>query len=249
MATQKGLITINGTIAGFNFYEYNGKVIARRAGGGFNGNAIKTKPEMVRVRENSNEFGMVSKAKKMVRLGLYPFLKDLKDLSLHGRMMRLFQSIKALDILSPRGQRTFQNGLATAEGRSLLLDFDITLQKASSMLPGHGQFDVGSQQYIVSNVDDTTLRLPKGATGMQVCFGILIVDFEAGTSTFFKSPIVQLDAAYDGSDFTLNPESLPIGDGIRIAVLQVRYYQEVNGKVFLLNELKEQGVEVVGVGF
>lgn len=247
MATQEGIITIKGTVYGFNFYEYNGKIIARKAGGGFNGKAIRTKPEMARVRENASEFGMVSKATKLLRLGIYPFLKDIKDLTLHSRMMSLFQTIKTLDTVSERGKRTFQNGLATAAGRSLLLDFAFTSQKASSMLPGNGMFAIEAQEYRISDIDITALRLPKGASGMQVCFGILEVDFAEGSSQFFASSTVTIDARFSATGFVLTPESLPTGNAMRIAVLQVRYYQEVNGEVFLFNELATQGVEVVGV--
>ena len=247
MATQKGLITITGTIGGFNFYEDNGKNIARRSGGGFNGEAIKTKPEMVRVRENSSEFGMVSKAKKVFRLGLYPFLKDIKDITLHGRMMSLFQTIKVLDTFSERGKRIFQNGLTTDEGRTLLQDFAFTPQKASSMLPGVGIFDPVTQQYTVSDINLNNLRLPKGASGMQVYFGVLVADFDAETSMLFKSNVIFIDINFSVPSFTLTPDSLPSGSGTRISVLQVRYYQEVNGKVFLFYELGEQGVAVLGV--
>ncbi|WP_293892814.1 hypothetical protein [Flavobacterium sp.] len=84
------------------------------------------------------------------------------------------------------------------------------------------------------------------ATGMQICFGVLRVDFDVGTSKF-TSAIISIDANSSSTSFTLTPHPLPTVDGVRIAVLQVRYYQEVNGEMFLLNELKEQEVEVVGV--
>lgn len=192
MARQKSLVRLEGTISGINFYFRKGKPVAREAGGGFSSEAIRTSPKMERVRENSGEFGMVSKAKKLIRLGLYPFLLDYADVSLHGRMMRLFQAIKVLDTISVRGQRTFQNGLATAAGRSLLLHFDITAQKASTMLPGKGHFDATTQQYTLTNIKPDTLLLPKGATGMQLCFGVLQVDFAASSFSFFSSaPLIR----------------------------------------------------------
>lgn len=247
MAKPKGMISLKGTINDINFYYLNGKAVARAAGGGFNRESIKKSPKMVRVRENSSEFGMVSKAKKLIRLGLYPFLHDFKDVTLHARMMRLFQEIKTLDTVSERGQRTFQKGLATNEGRSLLVNFAITQQKASIMLPGHCVFDAVAQKYTVSNITPSTLRLPKGATGMKVCLGILEADLNAEVSKLFVSDVVSIDANYGNTSFVLTPEPLPTADGVRIAVLQVRYYQEVGGKVFLFNELKEQGLEIVGV--
>lgn len=246
MAKQKGIVQLTGTLNGLNFYFRKGVPVVRTAGGGFNGKAIKTKPEMVRVRDNASEFGRVSSAKKVFRLGLHPFLKDLADVSLHGRLMRLFQEVKRCDTVSERGQRRFEKGLATDEGKALLLSFVFTSQKASAFLPGTGVFDAALERYTLSAVQLKRLRLPKGASGMQLCLGVLVADFEQGTTAFFKSTAVQLHAQ-NAADFVVTPEPLPVGTGVRIAVLQVRYYQEVNGTIYLFQELSQQGLEVVGV--
>ena len=247
MAKQKGIVQLTGTLNGLNFYFRKGVPVVRVAGGGFNGKAIQTKPEMARVRENAGEFGMVSKAKKVFRLGLHPFLKDVVDVSLHGRLMRLFQAIKSCDTVSARGQRRFDKGLATDEGKVLLLSFVFTIQKASTLLPGTGFFDAALERYIVSAVQLKRLRLPKGASGMQLCFGVLVADFENDTTAFFKSDAVQITPEFPDTDVVLTPEPLPVGTGVRIAVLQLRYYQEVNGVTYLFKELSQQGLEVVGV--
>ena len=247
MARQKGIITLEGTLGGINFYIRKGEATSRKGRGGFNSKAIKKDPNMVRVRENASEFGRVSRAKKLVRLGLHPFLKDLADVSLHGRMMTLFQQIKVLDGVSERGQRTFENGLATAEGRTLLLHFAITAQKVSTMLPGDGHFDSITHKYRLTNFKPAALRLPKGANGLQLCLGVLQADFADDTSTFYRSEPVYVAATFVDNTVTLVPTSLPTEAGLRIAVLQLRYYQEVNGRLFLFNELAAQGLEVVGV--
>lgn len=247
MARQKGLVPLIGTLGGINFYFRKGKPVARIAGGGFNPEAIKKSLKMQRVRENSSEFGRVSKAKKLVRVGLHPFLKDYADVTLHGRMMRLFQEIKVLDTVLERGHRRFENGLDTDAGRLLLMGFDFTAQKASEMLPGDGAFDAVAQHYMIANIQIEKLRLLQRATGMQVCFGILEVDFEGGTQAFFSSTPLFIARDFSGDDVTLIPETLPSGNGVRIAVLQVRYYQEVNGERFLLKDLGMQGLEVVRV--
>jgi hypothetical protein len=244
MAKQKGTVKYDGTINGVNYYMRKGEALARSAGGGFSSEGNKKSP---RIKENSSEFGMVSQAKKLFRLGLHPFLADLSDVTLHGRMMTLFQKIKVLDTVSERGQRLFQNGLATDEGRFLLMQFDITTQKASMMIPGTGEFDQVSQNYTLANIKPDAMRLPKGATGMQLCLGILQADFEARTWKFFSSPALSIDADFNATTHTLTPTALPTGNGVGIAVLQVRFYQEVNGKQFLLNDLGAQGLEFVGV--
>ena len=77
MARQKGLIKLVGTIDGINFYVRKGTPVARKAGGGFTSERVKHSPALVRTRENSREFGHVSKFKKLFRMGLFPFLNGL----------------------------------------------------------------------------------------------------------------------------------------------------------------------------
>lgn len=77
VAKQTGIIPLVGALNGINFYYLNGKAIARKAGGGFNGKAIKTKVSMQRVRENASEFGLCSDVNKAFRTALMPFYKRL----------------------------------------------------------------------------------------------------------------------------------------------------------------------------
>jgi hypothetical protein len=247
MARQKGIIKLVGTIGELNFYNRKGTPVARAAGGGFTSEAVKTGANMVRVRENAGEFGAVSKAKKLLRLGFHPFLKDVKDVTLHGRMMTLFQTIKVLDTESLRGQRLFEKGLATPYGRQLLLDFDLTPKSASILLPNNGTFDATTQSYTLTPILPKNLKMPKGATGLQVSLGILQIDFAEATFKFHGSTPAYLDPTTPATPITLTPESLPSGTGICFAVLQVRYFQEVNGSRFLFNDLNAQGLDIVGV--
>jgi hypothetical protein len=247
MAKQKGIVKLVGTLGELNFYERKGKPVVRQAGGGFTSEAVKKGANMVRVRENAGEFGTVSRAKKLVRMGLHPFLKDVKDVTLHGRMMTLFQTVKALDTESLRGQRLFEKGLATPYGRQLVLDFDLTPKRAGMLLPSHGTFDAAAQSYTLPTLLPKTLKMPKGATGLQVSLGVLHVDFAEATFKFQSSAPAFLDPNAPSTTITLTPEPLPLGTGVHFAALQVRYYQEVNGSRFLLNDLNAQGIDIVGV--
>ena len=244
MATQHGIIHLTGTLGDVNFYLRKGKPVLRQAGGGFSGSAIQTKPSMARVRENAGEFGRVSKAKKALRLGLLPFLKDVRDVTLHGRMMQLFQEIKVLDSVSARGERRFALGLATDAGQRLLQGFAFTPKKASALLPGVGVYDRAAQEYHITAISLKGYSLPTGATGVRVVFGVLDVDFETGDSALHQSAPLYLDHHFMSATVTLAPTVLPAFGGIRMGVLQVRFYQELNGARYLFGEV--QGVEVLG---
>lgn len=150
MATQKGIIPLVGTIGGINFYFRKGKAVARRAGGGFNGKAIKSKPSMVRVRENNSEFGDCSRVKKAFRIALTPFLSRYKEGTLHGRMMQLFQGIKDCDTSSVRGSRKIGVGITTVAGFALFKKFQFTPKcDVSVVVPMNGIYDAVACVYSV----------------------------------------------------------------------------------------------------
>jgi hypothetical protein len=67
MAKQKSIIPLSGTLDGINFYIRKGTAVARKAGGGFNGKAIKNSPKMARVKENNTEFGHYSFVEKVFK--------------------------------------------------------------------------------------------------------------------------------------------------------------------------------------
>ena len=122
MARQKGIIKLEGTLGDINFYFVKGKAFARKAGGGFNGEAIKTKESMQRVRENGSEFGHCSRAKKEILRSFHPYFTK-RERGFHGKCMKLFLKLKDLDATSKRGERRVQLGLETVEGKRLLRDF------------------------------------------------------------------------------------------------------------------------------
>ncbi len=116
------------------------------AGGGFNGDAIKTKDSMVRVRENSTEFGAASKALKQFRRSLRPVFNPPKNKDLHQRLMRLFTQLKDLDGVSARGSRRVANGIVTVKGKHLLKNFVFLPTNALDFIVSHGEFDWTSKR-------------------------------------------------------------------------------------------------------
>jgi len=188
MAIQKGILPIVGTLGGVNFYYRKGKAVARKAGGGFNGKAIKTKPSMERVRENNSEFGNCSKVKSAFRHALAPFLEHYNDGTLHGRMMHLFQEIKKLDSISARGSRTVANGILTPEGRELFRHFKFTPACViENKVPMKSSYTAETCEYRVENFSIHAVNFPKGATHLELKFGVLGVDFEAKKYEMFMA--------------------------------------------------------------
>ncbi|MBF8149119.1 hypothetical protein ITJ86_04380 [Winogradskyella sp. F6397] len=236
MARQKGLFKITGTLGAVNFYVVKGVGYARKAGGGFNGNAIRTQPNMQRVRENASEFGHCSQVKKAFRLALSPFLSDIKGRALHTRLMQLFLGIKALDGVSERGQRRVTHGLQTAKGKRLLSRFVFTPRhQLLDALSDRATFDWSSQQFTVSDFNFGVFKSPKSATHIGVTLGVLDFDFDGLSSTLSVSPTQLLEVGTASASFTLVPDTMISTEYTGIAILGLRFCEVVDGEVYGLN--------------
>lgn len=236
MARQKGLMKFSGTLDGINFYIVKGVGYARKAGGGFNGNAIRHQPNMQRVRENASEFGRCSKVKKEFKLSLHPFLAGYKDPKLHARMMSLFMSIKALDEVSTRGNRRVSRGLQLAKGRKLLGDFDFTPQhKMLETLIRKSVFNWSLQRLSISDFDSRLYKHPKSATHIGLTLGILDFNFDSLTSSIRVAPTYFLEVGIGSFSFEVTMEQVIIPEYVGIAVLGLRFYEVIDGEVYSLN--------------
>lgn len=245
MARQKGLVKITGTIGDVNFYVSRGVAYARKAGGGFNGEAIKSKPSMQRVRENAGEFGRCSRLKKHFRLALLPFLKDLKGKAYHSEMMQLFLAIKALDAVSERGQRRVTHGLQTAKGKRLLSEFEFMAPSSLlNALYSQSKFDWDQQRLHVSDFELGNFMAPKAATHVGVTLGVLDFDFETLASSLRVAPLYFLPVGAGASSFALQPDAVSSIEHVGIAILGVRYYEIIDTEVYELDS--SMGVRVFG---
>jgi len=62
MARQKGIVKLDGTLGGLNFYTRIGEPLARASGGGFTTDSMK---RSVLMRGNTSEMGLASTANKV----------------------------------------------------------------------------------------------------------------------------------------------------------------------------------------
>jgi len=232
---QKGIITLEGTIGGINFYIRKGKAFARKAGGGFNAKAIKSSPKMVRVRENNSEFGNCSSVKKEFKLAVRPFMTDYNDGTLHGRMMRLFQEIKNFDSVSERGKRNVSNGISSAMGKHLLADFDFTLHcKTLEILKTKISFEASAVRFDQLSFAGNELPFLHHATHLEIKFGILNFDFSSYESSWCQGAVLLLKKEdFLSANSFLAASPLP-ENSRQIAVLSLRYFQEVGGDFYAL---------------
>ncbi|WP_250432448.1 hypothetical protein [Hanstruepera flava] len=248
MARQKGIFKITGTLGDVNFYVIKGIGYARKAGGGFNGEAIRTQPNMQRVRENASEFGHCSQVKKAFRLALMPFLHGYRHNKLHARMMTLFTSIKALDTVSERGKRRVTEGLQTAKGRYLLRQFAFTPQHSLlDALKRQATFDWNTQRLTINDFAPKAYKAPKAATHLGVTLGVLDFDFDSLEHSLAVSPTHFIEVDAGTTSFELEPEQVVVPSHVGIVVLGVRFYEVIETEVYGLDSMIGVGLLVIRV--
>ena len=249
MARQKGIIKLEGTLDGLNFYNRLGEPLSRIAGGGFNSVAIKTKPSMSRVRENGSEFGITSRAKKLLRMATDLALLHIKDVSLHSRTMSMLQQVKVEDLHSARGSRSVWEGFKTAAGKKLLTDFLFApKQDVLSLFTALPIVDLAGQTCTLPALVAPALLFKNGTTDLRLHY--YVVDYDLADASFlmysadpvFLSKELQLSlpASFEISD-------LPEAKGPRMAFLAVQYYQRQNGQLYELKEHCMAGVRCLEV--
>jgi len=246
MAKQKGILPLVGTLGGINFYYLNGKPIARKAGGGFNGTAIKNKASMHRVRENSSEFGHCSEVNKVFRYALRPFYKGYRFTHFHSRLMGLFTKLKDLDATNKRGEREVGYGVTHAEGLALLQHYNYTPDCLVRRVMPFG-YAVSASNYTLTISEFTMKQVGfiAGATHIELTYGVLNMDFDTLEYDLHLADALILDKTFAGNTVTLLPNSLPVTANTLLCVLGVRFYQAVDGELYVLNAKDGVGITVL----
>ncbi len=247
MAKVKSLFELNGTLGGLNFYSRKGIPIARTAGGGFNGEAIRTLPSMVRVRENGSEFKGCMQTVRYFKQGLNPFLCTFKDGTLHQNLVSLFTKIKDLDAVAARGERTVHGGMQTAAGQQLLGNYLLTSGlRLDGLLHQRVVFDWATG-FSVPDFDGRLVSFPSGASHVALRVGWLTFDFDGYAFSFGSSAVVTVAAADKGTVAIPAPILEPV-TGVRVGIVLARFVQEVNSVFYPLINEREVVLEVVYVG-
>jgi len=248
MAKYKSLFTIIGTIGGVNFYRLLGKPVNRIAGGGFTREAIKTKASMVRVRENNSEFGNCSHLNRIFREAIRPFYLKHKFPLFHSRLMTLFTGLKALDPVSKRGQRLVFRGLELDEGKRSLLNFAYTPEcKPKTVLPFSFDMDWTTYTLMVPEFHMKQVSFISGATHIALLFGVLDFNFKTLDYKLHLADTLILPKDFSGDTLSMTIQSLPTGLGMELGVFGIRYYQEVDGEMYLLSAKNGVGISVFSI--
>ncbi|MBK8624092.1 MAG: hypothetical protein IPN86_00510 [Saprospiraceae bacterium] len=249
MAKQDGLIKLTGSIGDVSFYKSNEEYLARKKGGA-DKKTIETSPKFVLVRKNNTEFGMVSTLGRLIRQALRQSRDVIINPDVVNRLNKVLYKIREYDHENEWGSRTAGAGLKIEQGKKELKGFRFNahcgisnvIHRALVFNKQNNQLQIGE---IVPN--DVITQLV-GAT--QVVLKVVAINIDMGqrTSVAHTSNEVVLKLNEPQTDVTLTFMPLEPNPGnIHIYVMSLRYYQEINGETYLLNNVTHQVAEIFDV--
>ena len=248
MATQKGIIKLEGAIGDISFYKSKGKYFARGKGG-VDGDRIKNDPAFERTRENGSEFGRAGKAGKLLRNALREVILNSKDSRMSSRLTKDMLVAVQADTENVRGERTITKGDITLLsgfefnkdaklGNTLFMPYNAAVDRVA------GELKVTIPAFIPAN----TIAAPSGATHAIICLGGAEVDFDAEifVANAQKSAAVALTAA-EQAELVLTSNVTANSDKPLFIAFGVEFYQEVNGEKYPLKSGSYNALALVSI--
>jgi len=236
MAKNSSLFKIEGTLDEVTFYKRNGSHYVRTKGG-ISKARIMNEPGFARTRENMSEFATAAQAGKLMRHSLGYLMDRVKDSSMTSRITGLMSGVKQHDTVSDRGLRQVSIGLGTDEGKNRLRGFEFNLKAPLSLILQHAfTLDpVTGGVSMTGLIPQRHVRRTEGATHVSMSSAVLRLDFDAGSHELVPSAAQVLPIDMEEHDVSLIPNAIPGGSGTLFYLLLIEFYQEFNGKMYVLN--------------
>lgn len=248
MPKFKSLFKVKGSLDDVSFFKNRNGYQARMKSG-VDGDRIATDPKFKRTRENAAEFTAVAASMKVVRSALRPVIQGIADGGMNGRLSRVLHQVKRLDLTSDRGQRTVAVGLESEAGREALVGFPFNAQAPlETVLAVIPVLDPATGVVTLPGmVSERDLSIPDGATHYQLGLAWSRVDFYTGKfdTVVTDLPLAPLDQTEQ--DIVLTPSSTPAGEGRDLFALKLVFYQEMNGKMYVLSVGTATTSAIIGV--
>ena len=248
MARQKGIIKIKGKLGDLSFYKTQDGHLVREKGG-VDASRIASDPAFIRTRENGAEFGSSASSGKLVRSTLRPLMMTASDGRVTARLTKRMTEIKNLDATSLRGERNVGVAIALPTAKALLKGFNFNNRAVlGSILFKPFQVATATGVITISNlVPINDIAIPQGATHISIKGAWAKVGFTDNTSEIEYTNVENLPIDATSNNITLTPTAVPSGTGTSLYLLQVEFFQEVNGQQYSLKNGAYNALSVVEV--
>jgi len=248
MAKQAGIFKIRGTIGGVSFYKTKDGHMVREKGS-LNAQRIANDPAFARTRENMKEFTRACKAGKTLRAAFRELVRGASDGKVVSRLSKKMMEVIKADAVSERGLRN------VIDGEAMLLDkfeFNLTSPLSTAIVaPYVADIDraTGILKVDIPDFVPTELIIaPPGTTHFKLLCSGASVDFEGNTFASATSATPEMvygnqpEAALSLSNTLAANSTHPL-----FVALGVTFYQQVNGKFYVLNSGAFNALAVVKV--
>jgi len=248
MASQKGILSLQGTLGNIIFYKSKDGYMAREKGG-LDAKRIASDPAFQRTRENNQEFGRASKAGKFLRNAVRSLLQIASDSNMISRLTKQMIRVIKADEVNRRGQRNVIDGEA-----GLLEGFEFNINaklQATFYAPFTAVIDRATGILMVdipALVPAHMIAAPGGTTHFRVNSAGVEIDFEQGTSVseiessaeialdnINTAPLTHLHSVTANSTYPL------------FILLGVEFLQEVNGSMYPLKNGSFNALAIIKV--
>jgi hypothetical protein len=235
MAQQTGIIGLRGTVGGLVFRK-DGSVSQKPAS---NKSAFNSKASMARTRENANEFGLAAKYSKLLRDSLRVAISAASDSRVASRLTQKMREIIGLDDTNDRGQRVYDSNNSAP-----LLGFNFNIDAGIGQTMYFPYEVTGAGADVTLSIPSLTpmaeIAAPQGATHYEIVFAASSLDMEALTYTnaAVAAPLGLQPlngAAQANLSVVATFPAAPPAAYLVVGVVGINFYQEVNGKMYPLN--------------
>lgn len=235
MAKQTGLIKLKGTVGGVTFYKTKDGHLAKEKTS-LDGARIQNDPSFARTRENGQEFGEAAKDGKLIRDALRTFINTAHDKRVTSRLTQTMIKVLKHDNTSLRGARTVAVAINQAPAMSLLKGFNFNKNSIlGTLLVKPYTLNTATGVITINDlVPVNDIVFPASATHVTIKGAWARTNFGAKTFQVEPTNVVNLPIDGTSSNVVLTPAAVPNGAGTNLFILQLEFFQEVNGVQYSL---------------
>lgn len=247
-SNNSSLIKLQGNLDGLTFYEQDGKQFVRRTPKS-NKSKFETSESMARVRENASEFAIVTNSAKRLWDTMRPLTANNKDSKSFQRLRSLMNELKKMDSTSARGERDPLITLNDASGKELLKGFNFNSKaQLDSILFKPFTVDTTAGTLLIEGFNPLVhLSAEPSATHFSMKLCKADVEISSGKSELVISNEAQFAVTAPAANITLQLEDDTTINGLQLFVLQICFFQEMNGQMYPLKDKAHNASKIIEV--
>ncbi len=230
MAKNQGIVRLRGSIDGVTYTEgLNGRL--SRSKSSLNKSKMDANPKYDTLRLLQSELGAFSKFGSLLRSGIKPELARIKPYRGVQRLNKVLNQLKNEDTENRMGQRVVTTCLKTPRGKWMLTGFDFYGKTSVYSLLAK-EFTINTATGTASIFDFVPMYdviAPKSATHVSLRLIAMCLDENDMAVVAHRSEELYLPLTDAELDLTLTPSSPIVATTFCFYVVQVVFYNEING--------------------